>query len=576
MNIEHLATNEIDEAISRTELLDPVINKDDKEPTWDGFIYAYKNKYKRKKEMFGRAPFQVKGTVRNPRKKSVITYTVNYADLNNFRNDGGALYFVVYISPDYEKEIYYAALLPRNLNELLEKQNGKKTHALSLQAFPKDAKDIEDIVVNFIQNCQLQASPTRKNWSLEELSNTFGLEQIQIKLHFTDVYKHKDPTDYLFNHYTEMYVPVGLTKQEYPIGPSKLESIETTIDAPVIAGGVQYYSSYTAGRNKDGYIISIGEGLLRIINAEDKTTFRFNISGDLPTQIEQAEFLLAMFDSGELKLGETTHYIDIDSLSEKERIDELRAKHEWNLDLQNTLNILGVKEALKFDGWNKADAFYSTQLIKAVLYHETVELPDKLNPMSIINIRNISVGVLCIKTSSGHYKLENMFGDELQIFMVIDDQQVLTSQYVVLKKNDIRKLSNIDYNIIENSVKQFNSDEHYDVVNLLALEMLLAYDESKNTELLEAIIRITEWLHQSSPKNNAFLLNWYQALLRKNSQDARINKERLRYLIENEDDEIKAGAAIIAGDKELAQTILGNLPKDKKDLFMEYPIVNLI
>ena len=172
MNIELLAVNRIEELISGTGLLDPVISRDDREPSWDGFIYAYKNSHKRKSEMFGRAAIQVKGTTTSPRKQNKITYQVRYADINNYRIDGGALYFVVYINPDKTSdwEVYFASLLPYKLNDLLKKHDGKDTFALHLEEFPAQSKDIEDLVINFVENCQRQSSPTRKNWTLEELT----------------------------------------------------------------------------------------------------------------------------------------------------------------------------------------------------------------------------------------------------------------------------------------------------------------------------------------------------------------------------------------------------------------------
>ena len=275
MNKEILAVNTIEDLISQTELLDPAFNRNDKEPSWDGFIYAYKNKNKRKSEMFGRAAVQIKGTTINPRKQNGITYQVNYADINNYRNDGGAIFFVVFIEPDRQRKIFFASLLPFKLNELLEKHREKKTFALHLEEFPLDIKDIEDLVINFVQNCQRQSSPTRKNWTIEELADIFDLQTLQIKHRFTDVYKHSDPFDYLFNHYTEMYVPVELTQQEYPVGSAKFEMIQTEINEPVSANGKQYYPSYVVGRIQNGYTISIGNGMLVMRISNNRINFKY-------------------------------------------------------------------------------------------------------------------------------------------------------------------------------------------------------------------------------------------------------------------------------------------------------------
>ena len=60
-DIETSATAAIKIKLADTDLLSQYINERDKEPIWDGFIYAYKNKYKKNDDLIGRAPVQVKG-----------------------------------------------------------------------------------------------------------------------------------------------------------------------------------------------------------------------------------------------------------------------------------------------------------------------------------------------------------------------------------------------------------------------------------------------------------------------------------------------------------------------------------
>lgn len=49
----------------------PWISEGDREPSWDGFIYAYSNKNQAKKNLMGRAAVQVKGKqVKNVKRKA--------------------------------------------------------------------------------------------------------------------------------------------------------------------------------------------------------------------------------------------------------------------------------------------------------------------------------------------------------------------------------------------------------------------------------------------------------------------------------------------------------------------------
>ncbi len=62
MDIERLAVSAVIDVIASTDYLSPFVNSGDKEPSWDGHIYAYSHISKSKKYSKGRAPVQVKGT----------------------------------------------------------------------------------------------------------------------------------------------------------------------------------------------------------------------------------------------------------------------------------------------------------------------------------------------------------------------------------------------------------------------------------------------------------------------------------------------------------------------------------
>ena len=75
MNKENIAVNVVDQIISCTELLSPDFARNDRTPTWDGFIYAYKNSDRRKDQMYGRAPVQIKGTTNNPQNSKGVYFS---------------------------------------------------------------------------------------------------------------------------------------------------------------------------------------------------------------------------------------------------------------------------------------------------------------------------------------------------------------------------------------------------------------------------------------------------------------------------------------------------------------------
>ena len=52
--IETLSVNAVKNSIVTTDFLDQFIAENDKEPSWDGFVYMYSNKSKKKSNFKGR------------------------------------------------------------------------------------------------------------------------------------------------------------------------------------------------------------------------------------------------------------------------------------------------------------------------------------------------------------------------------------------------------------------------------------------------------------------------------------------------------------------------------------------
>ena len=77
--IETLSVNAVRDSIVQCALLDQFIPDNDKEPSWDGHVYAYKNSSKRKEAFLGRIPVQVKGTEKGDLSKSKISFPVTFS-----------------------------------------------------------------------------------------------------------------------------------------------------------------------------------------------------------------------------------------------------------------------------------------------------------------------------------------------------------------------------------------------------------------------------------------------------------------------------------------------------------------
>ena len=142
--IETLAVNAVRSSIVTSNFLDQFIQDNDKEPSWDGHVYIYTHKSKRKDCLKGRLPVQVKGVESNDFTKREISYPVATSDLTNYLNDGGSVFFVVYVGHEgASTQIYYAELTPIKLRLYIADAKTQKTKLLyNLITDPTSPDDI--------------------------------------------------------------------------------------------------------------------------------------------------------------------------------------------------------------------------------------------------------------------------------------------------------------------------------------------------------------------------------------------------------------------------------------------------
>ena len=150
--IETLAVNFVKDKLVLCNHLTPFISDNDKEPSWDGFIYIYNTNKKSKDDIFGRVPVQVKGKLVKKKDfaKKQITYSVKTADLRNYLNEGGTLFLVVYLSENGEnKKIYYSELTPIRIRKILDVSPSAKSRSIIFKELPDDNNKIEQLAYEF-------------------------------------------------------------------------------------------------------------------------------------------------------------------------------------------------------------------------------------------------------------------------------------------------------------------------------------------------------------------------------------------------------------------------------------------
>lgn len=579
-DIETAATAAIKIKLADTDLLSQYINERDKEPIWDGFIYAYRNKSKKNDDLIGRAPVQVKGqTVKRIPKKNP-KYKVSITNLEKYRNDGGVLYFVVHIDADKNKKIYYAALQPFLINHYLRIAQGKKPISINLKELPDKPNDFENIVINFIEESQKQSiSKTGKNWTIEEVEKLLGRENMRMNCHFTCIgYDRNDPFSYLKNN--ELYLHIQNSDGTLSFPVEHLESVEAVIterSIDVYSNGRKYYDLVKVERHKDETLtLYFGKGIKYILG-RDKETLKYTFAGNLNERIRDLRFIIDVFDTKCL----TVNGVDLSfSPTQKEiesfDIDAAGGTLKYYELVKEMLDILHVSIPLDMDKLTEKQEDIVKMLINTIVYKKSVGFKEKgqIPPVVSLEISNIRLLLFFGQRSDGLYDVKDFF--EYDINCKLDERgDYPTTQYCIMNKRDYAYSSNIIIEKIRTSFMKYDNQGHRERMVFSILEMIKAYDLSKKEELLEVALELCKWLEDKEPENFVHVINRIQCEIRlREISDSEI-AELMAILQTDIDQQSQAGIQILMGNKRLADHYIELLDDETKKTFMEYPIYHL-
>ena len=174
VDIERAAVSAVKSYIDFSSHLRSFIFDNDRTQIWDGDIFVFSGDSKVNDNFYGRVPVQVKGTEVNLFSEKKLSYSgLTREDLNNYRNDGGCILFVVELIRDiniqeFKSRVFYCELSVTFITDLLEKKKNVKQPTLHLLPVPRIDK-FQEILMNF-------SDVRYKNLVIRDIVEIKGLE----------------------------------------------------------------------------------------------------------------------------------------------------------------------------------------------------------------------------------------------------------------------------------------------------------------------------------------------------------------------------------------------------------------
>ncbi len=580
--IEETAVNALKGELLRCEVLDSFIDSNDRTPSWDGTVFIYNDKTRKKANLIGRAPIQVKGTGAAI-VSDTASFSCNVADLRNYYNDGGCVFFLISVDTSTgTANIYYSALHVFDLKRMLDNAGQQKSISIILNKFPhNNPSEVISIFLNFIADSRKQTSFIGKELgSLEQLeSNGASIESLSFGA--SGIGPNKDSLGkYLSTHDFYLYAKPKGVDIEIPIKKISNATIIIPVIGKVMVKEKEYYASYKVLHEKGIPIICVGKGIrMSWDDQNDRLVLQFKIKGTLSDVIHNTSCIVAMLENHEITLGGVK--LPLDGVPENILI-KYKKSLQYQKDVKKTLDLLGVTEELCCEDLSEKDEIILRNSVYAMLYNKGIDFPNATDNTihGAFRIANLAILIWATRQSDGYYKLESFFEKRNTVAFANDDiiqsNPIPVSQFLLLDKENFIHTSNMDYEAIEKDIRKM---PHHplltDNTTRLLLNVLRGYDEQKEKDLrlLDLAETICDWLdsNEETGSSSIVLLNRLQIKKRKRSLSAQETSELVK-LTDEKPSTIRCGAYLLLDDINKAQLCFDELPKGAQKEFLAFPI----
>lgn len=574
--IEQAAVNCITDAFYASQRLEPYIPIGDREPSWDGNIYI-----KHGSKSYSRIPTQVKGKMVNkiPLNPS---YSISRTNLENYKRDGGLVYFVVYLIGE-KRYPFYRFLAPIDLQRYIKNTNGRNSVSVSLYPLEKVEGDLENKFIQFYFDCKKQTSFNHNSPILLEDAIDKGYS-LNFQIH--GVTNEEDALNYVMNNDIYLYANIKFEGKSiwHPIGdkPYKLVFLKT-IESPVICNGKEYYTSYQVGGNKDRLEIVIDD-FLRIHkdNSEDKYQIDICLNMlNLQKFYDQLSFTYDFVRTNLISLG--SNNIVSERWSDKDRRKISEDYKKWT-QIMELFKILHIDTTLMDISTLKNSDYLNIEiLIKAILDKEEIFHQHTLPGLTTMEIGPYKLLLWVERVREGRYLIYDFWHWQKGKISCVDDdnnQKVAISIFsFILQRDDFNAMINIDYDCLIDTYEiaaQYNREISI-IANNDVLRLIHNFDtmKHKDVRLLRAALILTEWIERLPEVDSEWFIYRLNTL--------QINK-RLRVLTEEEKNELikisdsnipnfgKWAANLLLDDFARVDIYWKQMNHDEQDLYRSYPI----
>lgn len=591
--IEELATIAVKERLSMTDTLSQYINENDKTPSWDGYVIIYRSNRTNKEDIVGKVTVQVKGASVSNVIRDECSFSVDMADLVNYKNDGGTIYFVVLMDKNNlkKKRVFYDTLTPLKIDNYLKGHVEQYSRVINLKRLPGDKYKIHNIFLNFYHDSRKQRSfiDIPPITFQEAISRKDIVKIICSSTIFSPDKNLQSTIRELFNNDVYWYAEIASSPIPHPIEfISDIAIIKKGGFRPIFVNGERYDNYITERQTNNDVTIQFGKSTTFVFTKKDKgAKMNFQLSGLLSDRIKDLSFIMSIIESGEIDFG-GNQKVALSQMVAENPFDVVYARRELESykrieQFLKSLQVIADFDIGNIDSNSSLDELNilveSMNGKKLIRVNIDGEYTSYMLHKSISNL-NILLFIVAEDKEKSLYRIYNFFDYMGTIKIKRGDIEYTTSPYSVLTPDDYLELSNINLSNMLQSYKDLInlSDNIFEPANYDLLNLLLAYDKHSghHVEIYETAKEIARWLLDESAdklQEEIKTINYLQTIKRARELTSEENV-MLYHIAENMDSSImiKLAANLLLDNYKIAKIQFDQLSDQEKEIFRSYPI----
>lgn len=243
--------------------------------------------------------------------------------------------------------------------------------------------------------------------------------------------------------------------------------------------------------------------------------------------------------------------------------------------IQLVVNRFGLTLEKRIEDFDEKDWKAINELI--ILYKGNLTFEDEV-AYRMWWWQDKAVPFILIKDETQHVHAENVFYvQQLRAFVKSGNEEYAIPFFINFRRDVWEHLYDVPEEWLLEKLEECSyNHETEGNFSLLFVELLSAYDHTKNEKYYNMSRLISDKLFQVSPENVYWRINKLQLLRRKRP----LSEDELRELegMEEKNEDVKGvcAANILLENKRKARKILEEMDEEDRNLFVTYPIYNLL